>query len=57
MLLRVHDELLFEVPDSDVAKTLPMVARVTEHAPLPARSLSVPLHVVAKATDNGGAAH
>jgi DNA polymerase-1 len=48
---------VFEVPDGDVAKTLPVVARVMEHAPLPALSLSVPLHVEAKAADNWDAAH
>jgi DNA polymerase-1 len=57
MLLQVHDELVFEVPDGEVAKTLPVVARVMEHAPLPALSLSVPLHVEAKAADNWDAAH
>ncbi len=57
MLLQVHDELVFEVPDGEVAHTLPVVARVMEHAPLPALSLSVPLHVEAKAADNWDAAH
>lgn len=57
MLLQVHDELVFEVPDDEVAKTLPVVARVMEQAPLPALSLSVPLHVEAKAADNWDAAH
>jgi DNA polymerase I len=57
MLLQVHDELVFEVPDAEVSKTLPVVTRVMEEAPLPALSLSVPLHVEAKAADNWDAAH
>jgi DNA polymerase I len=57
MLLQVHDELVFEVPDSDVEKTLPVVAAVMMEAPLPARSLTVPLHVEAKAAGNWDAAH
>ena len=33
MLLQVHDELVFEVPEDEVAKTLPVVKRVMEDAP------------------------
>ena len=43
MLLQVHDELVFEVPDDEVEKTLPVVKEVMEDAPMPALSLSVPL--------------
>jgi len=57
MLLQVHDELVFEVPDAEVEKTLPVVAKVMVDAPMPAVSLSVPLHVEAKAADNWDAAH
>ena len=57
MLLQVHDELVFEVPDAEVEKTLPVVTRVMEEAPLPALSLSVPLRVEAHAADNWDAAH
>ncbi len=57
MLLQVHDELVFEVPDQEVAKTLPVVARVMEYAPLPAVSLTVPLQVEARAADNWDEAH
>jgi DNA polymerase I len=57
MLLQVHDELVFEVPDAEVEKTLPVVTRVMVDAPFPALSLSVPLHVEAKAADNWDAAH
>jgi DNA polymerase-1 len=57
MLLQVHDELVFEVPDAEVAKTIPLVTKVMVDAPLPAVSLSVPLHVDAKAADNWEEAH
>ena len=38
MLLQVHDELVFEVPDDEVEKTLPVVKAVMEDAPMPALS-------------------
>jgi DNA polymerase-1 len=57
MLLQVHDELIFEVPESEVAKTLPVIKKVMEDAPMPARSLSVPLQVDARAADNWDEAH
>jgi len=57
MLLQVHDELVFEVPDGEVDKTLPIVTKVMIDAPLPAVSLSVPLHVEAHAADNWDDAH
>ena len=47
MLLQVHDELVFEVPEAEVEKTLPVVTKVMVDAPLPALSLSVPLQVEA----------
>jgi DNA polymerase-1 len=57
MLLQVHDELVFEVPETEVEKTLPVVKKVMEEAPLPAVSLSLPLQVEAHAADNWDAAH
>ncbi len=57
MLLQVHDELVFEVPDAEVEKTLPVVKAVMEDAPHPAVSLSVPLQVEAHAAHNWDAAH
>jgi DNA polymerase-1 len=57
MLLQVHDELVFEVPDKEVEMTLPVVTSVMIEAPLPALSLSVPLQVEAHAADNWDAAH
>ena len=57
MLLQVHDELVFEVPEAEVEKTLPVIKRIMEDAPLPAVALSVPLSVEAHAADNWDAAH
>jgi DNA polymerase-1 len=57
MLLQVHDELIFEVPDDEVAKTLPVVQQVMQDAPFPAVALSVPLHVDARAANNWDEAH
>jgi DNA polymerase-1 len=57
MLLQVHDELIFEVPDEEVTRTMPVVKKVMEEAPLPVRSLSVPLQVDARAADNWDDAH
>jgi DNA polymerase I len=57
MLLQVHDELVFELPEGEVEATLPVIKRVMEEAPMPAVSLSVPLHVDARAADNWDAAH
>jgi len=57
MLLQVHDELVFEVPDTEVEKTLLVIKKVMEDAPLPALSLSVPLAVEARAADNWDDAH
>ena len=57
MLLQVHDELIFEAPEKEVEKTLPVVKRVMEEAPLPAVQLHVPLQVDARAADNWDEAH
>jgi DNA polymerase-1 len=57
MLLQVHDELIFEVPESEVAKTMPVVKKVMEDAPHPAISLHVPLQVDARAAHNWDEAH
>jgi DNA polymerase-1 len=53
----VHDELVFEVAEDEVEKTLPVVKKVMEEAPLPAVSLKVPLAVDAHAADNWEEAH
>jgi DNA polymerase I len=57
MLLQVHDELVFEVPEAEVERSLPVIKAVMEDAPHPAVSLSVPLQVDAHAADNWDAAH
>jgi DNA polymerase-1 len=57
MLLQVHDELIFEVPEDEVANTLPIVTKVMADAPLPAVSLTVPLQVDARAAHNWDEAH
>jgi len=57
MLLQVHDELVFEVLDAEVERSLPVIKAVMEDAPHPAVSLSVPLQVEAHAADNWDAAH
>jgi DNA polymerase I len=57
MLLQVHDELIFEVPENQVAATLPVVQRVMQDAPFPAVLLSVPLQVDARAANNWDEAH
>jgi len=57
MLLQVHDELIFEVPDDEVEATIPVVSKIMEEAPHPAVSLSVPLVVDARAAQNWDEAH
>jgi DNA polymerase-1 len=57
MLLQVHDELVFEVPDDQVDLTLPVIRQVMEDAPLPALRLKVPLQVDARAAGNWDEAH
>jgi DNA polymerase-1 len=57
MLLQVHDELIFEVPEEEVKTTLVLVKEVMESAPHPAVALNVPLKVDARAADNWDEAH
>jgi DNA polymerase I len=57
MLLQVHDELVFEVPDEEFDATLPVISRVMVEAPVPAVRLKVPLAVDARAAQNGDEAH
>jgi DNA polymerase-1 len=45
MLLQVHDELVFELPEGDVAAARPVIERVMAEAALPAVALDVPLGV------------
>tara|TARA_R110000868_G_scaffold171997_3_gene407774 strand:+ start:1080 stop:4016 length:2937 start_codon:yes stop_codon:yes gene_type:complete len=57
MLLQVHDELIFEVPEAEAEKTAKLVAKVMVSACEPALTLSVPLEVDARAADNWDEAH
>ena len=53
MLLQVHDELLFEVPDAEMNKTKDVARKVMESA----AALTVPLVVDTGVGDNWAAAH
>ena len=53
MLLQVHDELLFEVPEKELDKTKDVAGKVMESA----ASLTVPLVVDTGVGDNWAAAH
>ena len=57
MLLQVHDELIFEVPEDEVDATISVVEKIMVNAPMPALSLTVPLQVDARAADNWDEAH
>lgn len=57
MLLQVHDELVFEVPEAQVEATLPVIRQVMIEAPQPAVQLRVPLQVDARAASNWDEAH
>jgi DNA polymerase-1 len=57
MLLQVHDELVFEVPEDEVEKTTPIITSVMEKAALPALQISVPLTVDCGIGDNWNEAH
>ena len=57
MLLQVHDELLFEVPDGREAEAAAVVREVMGRAAEPALSLDVPLDVEVGWGANWGAAH
>ena len=57
MLLQVHDELIFEAPESEAEKTMAVARDIMESAPEPALQLKVPLQVDARAAGNWEAAH
>lgn len=57
MLLQVHDELLFEVPEAEADETIRVVKDVMETSPAPVMELSVPLVVEAGIGDNWADAH
>ncbi|MEO7682142.1 MAG: DNA polymerase, partial [Sphingomonas sp.] len=57
MLLQVHDELVFELPEGDVAAAKPVIERVMATAAEPAVVLSVPLAIEIGTGASWGAAH
>ncbi|MGX7951488.1 DNA polymerase I [Tsuneonella sp. HG249] len=57
MLLQVHDELVFELPEGDVAAAAPVIERVMAEAALPAVELDVPLGIDIGSGLSWGAAH
>ena len=57
MLLQVHDELIFEVEEAAVEKTIAVVRKVMERAAEPAVKINVPLVVDAGVGKNWAEAH
>jgi DNA polymerase-1 len=57
MLMQVHDELVFEVPEPDVERASTVIRDVMAGAAEPAVKLSVPLGVDIGTGANWGAAH
>jgi DNA polymerase-1 len=57
MLLQVHDELVFELPEEDVEAATPVIRAVMAHAAEPLVKLSVPLGVEIGTGPSWGAAH
>lgn len=57
MLLQVHDELVFELPEADVAAAKPVIERVMAEAAEPSVKLSVPLGIEIGTGNSWGAAH
>ena len=57
MLLQVHDELVFELPESDAEAAAPVIEQVMSQAALPAVKLDVPLGVAAGSGPSWGSAH
>ncbi|MFG1302462.1 DNA polymerase I [Xanthobacter sp. V3C-3] len=57
MLLQVHDELVFEVPEAEAEAIIPVVRHAMETAAAPAVQLAVPLKVDARAAKNWEEAH
>ena len=57
MLLQVHDELIFEVPEKQAEQSVQLIKSVMENAALPIVQLSVPLVVDAGIADSWSEAH
>ena len=45
ILLQVHDELLFEVPEKDITNTISIIKPIMENSHLPIKNLNVKLKV------------
>ena len=57
MLLQVHDELIFEVPEDQATDAMALITHVMENAADPVLSLSVPLVAEAGIADSWAEAH
>ncbi len=57
MLLQVHDELVFELPEADVAAATTVIEQVMATAAMPAVTIEVPLGVDIGTGTSWGAAH
>jgi len=57
MLLQVHDELVFELPEGDVEAARPVIERIMAEAALPAVALDVPLGIDIGTGKSWGIAH
>ena len=57
MLLQVHDELIFEVPNNQIRETSELVTQIMEKACNPVIKLDVPLVVETGVGDNWSEAH
>jgi DNA polymerase-1 len=57
MLLQVHDELIFEVPESELERTIQLIRHAMEMACDPIIKLDVPLIVDSGVGNNWSEAH
>ncbi|MFA6279623.1 MAG: DNA polymerase I [Bdellovibrionales bacterium] len=57
LLLQVHDELVFEVPETEIKASAALIKRVMQDAPLPTLTLRVPLVAEAGHAKNWALAH
>ena len=57
MLLQVHDELVFELPEGDVPAASPIIERIMADAAKPAVKLDVPLGIEIGTGKSWDAAH
>ncbi|RCL00050.1 MAG: DNA polymerase I [Candidatus Tokpelaia sp. JSC188] len=57
ILLQIHDELIFELPENEVERTIQVVCDIMEKAAMPAINISVSLKVTAQVAKNWYKAH